>query len=285
MEHSLLRTVYDDALVLHRFDTAVLVECPVEQLERKRRHIQHSKRFQHCDVHHAVGQRGLRGDVGIVAILRCVGTGYQECFVADGTRRVLYFVCLRFIRQTFVQCIFQVGQQTSFPGIGKFQAHEGIESHSACTEEGVIVNDTVVYCLHISGIEHIDGSLRLHRNMKMACQSVARTTWNNPHRGIGMDKRPSYLIDGAVSADGYYDVRMFGGGLCGYLGSVTCIFCFPDRIIIYRMVQFFFNKSYDEFLSVSTGYGVYHKGDSLFCLHKPVSLKFGSTKIILSFIV
>ena len=62
-----------------------------------------------------------------------------------------------------------------------------------------------------------------------------------------MDKRPSYLIDGAVSADGYYDVRMFGGGLCGYLGSVTCIFCFPDRIIIYRMVQFFFNKSYDEF--------------------------------------
>ena len=33
MEHSLLRTVYDDALVLHRFDTAVLVECPVKQLE------------------------------------------------------------------------------------------------------------------------------------------------------------------------------------------------------------------------------------------------------------
>lgn len=30
MEHPLLRTVYDDALVFHRFDTAVLVECPVE---------------------------------------------------------------------------------------------------------------------------------------------------------------------------------------------------------------------------------------------------------------
>lgn len=54
-----------------------------------------------------------------------------------------------------------------------------------------------------------------------------------------MDKRPSYLIDGTVSADGHYDVRMFGGGLCGYLGSVTCIFRFPDRIIIYRMIQFF----------------------------------------------
>lgn len=107
----------------------------------------------------------------------------------------------------------------------------------------MVVNDTVVYRLHISGIEHIDGSLRLHRNMKMACQSVARTAWNNPHRGIGMDKRPSYLIDGTVSADGHYDVRMFGGGLCGYLGSVTCIFRFPDRIIIYRMIQFFFNKS------------------------------------------
>jgi 3-hydroxyacyl-[acyl-carrier-protein] dehydratase len=38
-------------------------------------------------------------------------------------------------------------------------------------------------------------------------------------------------------------IGLFGGGLCGYLGSVTCIFRFPDRIIIYRMIQFFFNKS------------------------------------------
>ena len=78
----------------------------------------------------------LVGRCSIVAILRCIGTGYQECFVAYGTRRVFYFVRLRLIRQAFVQGIFQVGQQTSFSGIGKFQAHEGIESHSACAEEG-----------------------------------------------------------------------------------------------------------------------------------------------------
>lgn len=84
MENPFLRTVNRDFFLTHGLDTAVLIQCPVEELERERRDIQYGERFQHCDIHHSVSQRSLRSNVGIISVLGSICAGYEKSFIAGG---------------------------------------------------------------------------------------------------------------------------------------------------------------------------------------------------------
>ena len=102
MQYTIMRAVDVDFLRSHGLDTAVLVDCLVEQLERKARDIQYIEWFHDCDIHQSVCQRCLGSDVRIVAILRGIPASYQEGFLFHGAFLVFYFVSFRFVCQAFV---------------------------------------------------------------------------------------------------------------------------------------------------------------------------------------
>ena len=125
-------------------DPAVLVEHPVEELESQRRHVEHGERFEDGDVHHPVGKRSVRRDVGVVAILRRVCAGDEEGLVVDGAGRVFDFVRFGPVVQRFVERIFEVRKQSPPSRVGELQADERVKPHAARAEKRVSDRKSVV---------------------------------------------------------------------------------------------------------------------------------------------
>ena len=126
-------------------------------------------------VKQAVGDRGRRGYVGIIAILRSAATGYQERLLGKHLPVCAHSVDLRMEFDIFRYCAFQVHQLAAPVLTGKVAAYGGIESDAECTEKRMPVDRTVVAVHYVVFGDNLNRGLRFYRNAEMARQSVART--------------------------------------------------------------------------------------------------------------
>ena len=103
-----------------------------------------------------------------------------------GTFLVLNLIRFRLISQAFVQCVFQVGEESPLARVGKLQADEGIEAHAASAEERNVVDFSVIDTYPVAFIQNVDGTFGIHRYMQMSGQPVARATRYDTQCRFGM---------------------------------------------------------------------------------------------------
>ena len=208
-------------LAAERFDLRVLVERLVEHVEAHLRCFQHIERLHDDYVHQAVAHRGLRCDVGVVAILRSIGARDEEGLVLLGSCLVFQGICLRLILQALAQDVFRITDRSTLAALRKLHAHEGVESHSAGAEEGVVVDDPVVEVVDFALVDDLDAFLQVHGQEQMASQSVARTARQDAEGGAGVNQRTSHLVDGSVAAYSHDNIDMIVPGFGCKLRSVS----------------------------------------------------------------
>ena len=211
-------------LTTERFDFRVFVECLVEHVEADLRSLNHIERLHDDNVYQSVAHRSLRSNIGIVAILRCVGAGNQERLVLLGSRLVFQRIRLRLILQSFSQYVFCIADRSPFATLCKLHADEGVEAHAAGAEEWMTVDDAIVEVVDLACVDYLDALLQVHRQEKMACQSVARTARQNAKGRVRMNQRTGYFIDGSVSPHSHYDVGVVVLSLCSQFRCMSCSF-------------------------------------------------------------
>ena len=145
------------------FDFLVLVECFVHHLDSYLRCFEHIERLHDNHIQQTVAHGGLRGDVGVVAVLGCIGTGNQESLPDQCSCLVFNMIGLRLIGESFTQYILDVGNRSALSGFGELHADERIEAHTASTEERYFVDDTVVEVVYNAAVDDLNALLRVHR--------------------------------------------------------------------------------------------------------------------------
>ncbi len=161
-------------LASERLDLGVLVERLVEHVETYLRSLQYIERLHDDNVHQSVAHRCLWSDIGVVAILRCVGTRDEEGLVLLCSRLVLESVGFRLILQSFSQNVLSIADGSSFAAFGKLHAYEGVKSHTAGTEERIVVDDSIVEVVNLALVDDLNTFLQVHGQHEVASQSVAR---------------------------------------------------------------------------------------------------------------
>ena len=213
--------------------------------------VEHIERLHHDHVHLAVFHRSTWGDIGIVAVLRGVGTGNQESLVLRGARLVFYLVGLGLVLQSLFQHVFHVGDRASLACLGELQRDKRIETHAAGAEEGLLVDDAIIEILNLRLVQYGDGFLHIQRQTEMAGQSVAGTAGDDAEGSVGVHQRASHLVHRAVATHGHDNIRAFIGILLGNLRSMAGIFREADLMVIEFGIECFFDEGRYLFLRVS----------------------------------
>ena len=211
-------------LTTERFDFRVFVECLVEHVETNLRSLNHIERFHDDNVYQSIAHRSLWGNIGIVAILRCIGAGNQERLVLLGSRLVFQRICLRLIFQSLSQYVFSIADRPSLAALCKFHADEGIEAHAAGAEEWVAVDYTIVEIVDFACVDHLDALSQVHRQKQMPGKSVARTARQDAQCRIRMNQRAGYFVDGSITTYCHYDVCVIVLSLCSQFRCMSCSF-------------------------------------------------------------
>ena len=175
-------------LAAERLDFRVLVQRLVEHVETHLRRFDYIKWFHDDDIHQTVAHGCLRGNIGIVAILRCVGAGDEERLILLGASLVFKSVSLRLILQSLAQDVFGISDRTALAALGKLHADESVKAHAAGAEERVVVDDTIIQISNLALVDDLDAFLQVHREQQMSRQSVARTARQNAEGCIGVNQ-------------------------------------------------------------------------------------------------
>ena len=177
-----------ELLASERLDLRVLVQRFVEHVETYLRRLDYIEWFHDDDIHQTIAHGCLRGNIGIVAILRCIGTRNEERLILLGARLVLQRVSLRLILQSLAQDIFGISDRTALAALGKLHADESVKAHAAGAEERVVVDDTIIQISNLTLVDDLYAFLQVHREQQMSCQSVARTARQNAEGSIGVNQ-------------------------------------------------------------------------------------------------
>ena len=161
------------AIGLKGLDMTILWKGTFEELQSDLRGIDGIEGFHDNDIEEAVLHAGIGGNVGIVAILRGIGTGDEEGLAFLTAAVALDGVGLGFIEKAFLEGILDIGQEASPPRFGKLLTDEGIKTHTAGAEEGTGIDGAIVQRLHDIAIDDFDGFTRFEGDMKMAGESVS----------------------------------------------------------------------------------------------------------------
>ena len=188
MDYAWLTAGDMELLAAERLDLRVLVQRLVEHVETYLRRLDNVEWFHDDDIHQTIAHGCLRGNIGIVAILRCVGTGNEERLILLGARLVLQRVSLRLILQSLAQDIFCISDRTTLAALGKLHADESVKAHAAGAEERVVVDDTIIQISNLALVDDLYAFLQVHREQQMSCQSVARTARQNAEGSIGVNQ-------------------------------------------------------------------------------------------------
>ena len=111
------------------------------------------KRLHHNDIHQTVLHRSPRCDICVVAILRGIGTSYQKGLVTTSTCCIFYLIGFGLIFQSFTQHILDISDGATFASFCKLERYKGIESHTACTEEGLTIDDTIIEFFDLTAVD------------------------------------------------------------------------------------------------------------------------------------
>ena len=188
MDYAWLTAGDMELLAAERLDLRVLVQRLVEHVETYLRRLDYIEWFHDDNIHQTVAHGCLRGNIGIVAILRCVGTGNEERLILLGARLVLQRVSLRLILQSLAQDIFSISDRTTLAALGKLHADESVKAHAAGAEERVVVDDTIIQISNLALVDDLYAFLQVHWEQQMSCQSVARTARQNAEGCIGVNQ-------------------------------------------------------------------------------------------------
>ena len=225
---TLALTMNVDATRLEGLDVGVVAQRLSKEVDSEGRGLDDVEGLHDDDIHHAILHRSARGDVGIVAILRSVGTGNEEGFVLVGARLVLNGVGVGLIGESFLEHIFDIGGEAALACLSKLQRYKGVEAHAAGAEERLVVDDTEVEMVGLSQIDDVEGFLHVHGQTEMTRQAVARAAGHDAKGGFAMNQRASHLVDGAVATYGDADVDAVSNALLGNLCSMTRILRLND---------------------------------------------------------
>ena len=77
--------------------------------------------------------------------------------------------------QSLAQHILHVSDRSALAGFGKLHAHKSVKSHSACAEEGIVVDYSVVELAYFASVDDFNSLAHIQRQEQMASQSVARS--------------------------------------------------------------------------------------------------------------
>ena len=106
--------------------------------------------------------------------MRGIGARYEERLVLKRAALVLDGVCLGLVFQSLAQHILHVSDRSALAGFGKLHAHKSVKSHSACAEEGIVVDYSVVELAYFASVDDFNSLAHIQRQEQMASQSVAR---------------------------------------------------------------------------------------------------------------
>ena len=272
MGHARLLAADAELLGAERLDVAVFGQRLVEELERQLRGLDGSERFEDGNVHEPVLHGGIGGDVGIVAILRGVGAGYEKRLVRRGPVGVLDRVGFGLVFDELRQGIFHISERTAAAAVGKLLADEGIEAHPAGAEKGMAVDGAVVEAAHRALVENAQGAGGVERYLQMACQSVARAAGQDGQRRARVDDGARHLVDRSVAAHGRHDVDALACGAGSHFGRVARILGAADVVVVFLFVEQAADGRPDAVLAPRARDGVDHKKNA-FLLHKCLATK------------
>ena len=191
-----------------RLNLGVLVERLVEHIETYLRSLQYIERLHNDHVHQSVAHRCLWSDIGVVAILRCVGTRDEEGLVLLCSRLVLEGVGFRLILQSFSQNVLSIADGSSFAAFGKLHAYEGVKSHTAGTEERIAVDDPIVEVVNLALVDDLNTLFQVHGQHEVTSQSVARSTRQNSQGCVGVYDGSCHFVDSTVTSHSHHNVNM-----------------------------------------------------------------------------
>ena len=259
--------VYAEALSAEGLDLRVVRQCLHEEVGSYLGCLERVEGFHDDHVHHAVLHRGTRGDIGVVAVLRGVGTGDEKGLVALGARFVLYLVGLWAVVQTFLQHVFHIGDRAALASLRELQRDEGVEAHTAGAEEGQVVDHAVVEILDAAGVDDADGTLDVEWQTEMPSQSVARTAGDDAERRLGVNQRASHLVHRTVATDGHHHVDALSGTLLGDLSRMAGIFRQPELIVELLLVEQFVDETWYLLLRVGARNRVQDEDNAFLFFH------------------
>ena len=257
-------TVDMQLFTLERLDFRVLVERFVEHFDADLRCVEHTERLHNDDVHQSVAHGSLRGNIGIVAILRGVSTRNEECFEACRSVLVAYFVGLRLVAQSPSQHVFHIGDGPALTGFSKLVTDKSVESHATCAEKRVTIDDAIVELMDFAGVDNLNGLRDVEGKQQMAGQTVARSAGNDAQGRRRMDDGASHLVDCSVATNGNDNghVMLFGFG--GEFGCVSGISRQLDFVIESIVIEIAFDEFWDSGLTDCPRNGVHDENDFLF---------------------
>ena len=179
MDGSRLLAMDGDALRAEGLDLRVVAKGLHEEICGNLRRIKGIEGFHDNHVHLTVLHRGTWGDIGIVAVLRGIGTGNEEGLVTLGTLFVLHLVGFGLVLQTLLQHVLHISDRATLASLRELQRYEGIEAHAAGAEERQVVDNAIVERLYLIGIDDLNGLLDVEWETEMTGESVARATRND----------------------------------------------------------------------------------------------------------
>ena len=205
----------------------VLGQALAEELHGHNRCLDEAERFEHRDIEQSVAHGGVRSDVGIVAILRSIGTSDEKCIDRMAVALLVAeseSIGFGLIAETIGECLFYVCGRTAASRFGKFHADEGVEAHSASAKERSAVDGAMVEPNDRGCVDHFHRGDGIHGDLEMTRQTIAAAAGNDGERRFGVDERTGNLVDRAVASHRHHDVDAASCRFTGYLCTVAGIF-------------------------------------------------------------
>ena len=105
-----------------------------------------------------------------------------------------------------VHRVSDVADEASRLAGGELLRHCRIQTDAAGAEEGLPIDPTGVYPLHLMTQKHLDRRLQIHRDVQLTSETVSAPIGQYPHHRIGADERPTHLVYRPVTAHHHDDV-------------------------------------------------------------------------------
>lgn len=163
VDRSLSRAVDMQMACAEGLDAGTLVERLAEHVDGYLRSLKDIERFHDHHIHQSVAHAGLWGDISIVAVLRCVGTGDKKRFISCRVLIRAKLIGLGLILKAGLQYLLDVCDGATLACLSKLETDEGIESHSAGAEEVVTIDGAIVQVMNLTGVEDLDALLYINR--------------------------------------------------------------------------------------------------------------------------
>ena len=163
----------------------------------------------------------MRGYIGIIAVLRGISAGNEECLFANVSVGHLDAIVFGVVFQIFGKSLTDIRQFPAFGALRKFQADECVESDTAGAEERAIVGCTAIEIDDALFVDDLQCFAGIHRDSEMAGKPVARTDGDDAEGCAATDQFPGYFVAGAVAADSDHAVDLFCHCLTGQFRSMS----------------------------------------------------------------